>query len=435
MSTYNLWLLTRGRVLTDPKDVQTVFRDSNNHGKGINNDAGWLMGQLLGSCLGLISGLQWQRVLAATGQEFTYKSAAASISRIRKITQHHIEGLHMHGNLCKGTIDPVKDLRMLFFWMVADKLYGSLTPALQSELSALIPLRESLFDRVIQGGITRFAWSRFLPTSTNQQLADFQRRWEQLNDAAYTACKDKKQSATIVSLYDAQHAGSITKEQALQTLDEMLFANLDVTIGGTSWNLMFLAADQEIQAQLRDEMQNEIDKGVISCSIAAGVSVPQSSTSQEQAPRDKYLLRSDTLLAASILESAQLKPLAAFSVPQAAPTARTVGGFVVPAGTNFVVDTQALNIRSTYWGVDSTEYRPSRHLGKKPPDVRYHYWRFGFGARLCLGRHFADLMIRVLVAYLIENYTLSLDVKSRWEKNPMTWITHPHTEIKCEKLA
>ena len=126
--------LTPCRVLTDPEDVKTVFKDSDLHCKAINNDAGWLMGELLGSCLGLISGAQWRQVRAATHEAFTYHGVAASLSRITTITQEHLMDLSLHGRLANGIIDPVKDLRMLSFWIVAEELYGDLTPDLRSQL-------------------------------------------------------------------------------------------------------------------------------------------------------------------------------------------------------------------------------------------------------------------------------------------------------------
>lgn len=421
---YRIWSGMKGEiVLTDPEDVKTVFKDSDLHCKGINNDAGWLMGEILGSCLGLISGAQWRQVRAVTGEAFTYHGATTSLSRITTITREYLIDLGLHGRLAKGKLDPVKDLHMLPFWIVADNLYGDLTPDLRSQLQSLIPLREGLFGRVIRGGVTRFSWSRVLPTSTNRDLDEFRERWGHFNDTVYEKCQQARSRKTMVSLYEAWHAGAITKEQALQTLDEMLFANLDVTIGGLSWNFLFLAANRDVQSQLR----HEITKARTRLQVAE--------EKLSQSGWEKYVLRSDTLLAASILESARLKPLAAFSVPQAAPTARIVGGFSVPAGTNFVVDTHALNIRNKYWGADGAAYRPSRFQDRKASETRYHYWRFGFGARQCLGKYLADLIIRVLVAELIENYELGLDATTGWDKNPETWITHPDAEILCEKLV
>jgi hypothetical protein len=106
-------------------------------------------------------------------------------------------------------------------------------------------------------------------------------------------------------------------EQLLQTLDEMLFANLDVTMGGLSRNLLLH-------------------------------------------PRC-WQLRS--------LEPARLKPLAAFSVPQSVPTTRRVGEFLVPPRTNFIVDTRAVNIHNLFWGDDGETYRPAAFLGQKASEM------------------------------------------------------------------
>lgn len=51
-------------VLTKPKYVQTVFSDSDKHFKAVNNNSSYIMGQLLGRCVGLVSSQEWQVVRA-----------------------------------------------------------------------------------------------------------------------------------------------------------------------------------------------------------------------------------------------------------------------------------------------------------------------------------------------------------------------------------
>ncbi|KAA8646327.1 uncharacterized protein ATNIH1004_007754 [Aspergillus tanneri] len=99
-----------------------------------------------------------------------------------------------------------------------------------------------------------------------------------------------------------------------------------------------------------------------------------------------YLLSSTTFLLGCISESSRLKPLAAFSVPQSGPINRVLEGYPVPAGTNYVVDTYAFNIRNEFWGPYAKEYRPSRFLEVNGTKVRYNFWRFGFRPRQCMGK-------------------------------------------------
>ncbi|KAF2276644.1 putative cytochrome P450 monooxygenase [Westerdykella ornata] len=415
---YRIWNgMTPEVVVSHPEDIQTVFKDSDKHRKAINNNAGWLMGELLGKCVGLISGEDWQRLRSVTNPPFTHKSSTHYIPAIIRMVDEEFRSLQETTNLKRGLINPVADLRYIPFWIIAEIIYGKLNTEQRRELMDIVPLREELFKRMIQGGTTRLAWSRYLPLRINRDLREFKNRWTAFNTKLCISQKSNGSSAPIVEMYDAMERGEVNQEELLQTLDEMLFANLDVTMGGLSWNLMFLASNAEAQDDIRKEIPLLND-------------MHHDGTSWEE-----YIKDPSTLLAASVLESARLKPLAAFSVPQSAPTARTVGGFVIPPGTNFMVDTHSLNIHNPFWGDDRELYRPSRFLDRKPSEIRYHYWRFGFGPRQCMGKYVVDFLIRAILAHLLANYQLSLHEDSRWTKNPETWISHPDTKIRCERLT
>jgi cytochrome P450 len=348
---------------------------------------------------------------------FSHSNTTANVVRIESFTRQHLKSLYDEGRLTDG-LNPVKDLRLLPFWIIADNVYGPLAETLKSELEDLIPMREALFARVIQGGLTRFSWSQYLPTQVNERLRTFRKKWAAFNDRVHDACQLKGVDAPIVHMYGAFESGLMSGDNLYQTLDEMLFANLDVTIGSISWNMMFLAANPEMQAKIRAEAGGAKGKP------------------EDLAAWQSYLASSTTLLAASILESARLKPLAAFTVPQAAPTERVVGqGYKIPAGTSFVVDTYSLNTRDPVWGKTGQSYDPSRHFTLKASAVRYRYWRFGFGPRQCLGRHAADLMMRTLIATLLETHDLSMAANSSWSRDVGTWTMQPDTVIQCRQRA
>jgi cytochrome P450 len=372
------------------------------------------MGELLGKCVGLISGTDWLRVRSITAPRFSHKESATYIPRIIEITENHFKELHKGGNLSASELHPVQDLKFLPFWVIADILYGELTSEMVEELKDLIQIREALWARMIQGGMTRFSWTWLRPTKEAEKLQVFKKRWAAFNQSARDACLLSQENAAIVEMYNAAEHGHLSMDELLQTLDEMLFANLDVTIGAISWIPLFLASHVEVQEQLREEIETNTRCGVQEAS--------------------EYLLSSSTFLSACVLESARLRPLAPFSVPQSAPTARYVGGYVVPAGTDFTIDTYKLNIQNPVWGQDRETYNPARFLGKKGSSLRYHYWRFGFGPRQCMGKYVADLVINILLVHLMKNYRLSLHEKTHWVKNPTMWITHPDTIIRCERI-
>ncbi|OTB11239.1 hypothetical protein K445DRAFT_322235 [Daldinia sp. EC12] len=438
---YRLWSGMKGEVvLTKPSHVELVFRDSHTHIKAHANDSGYLMERLLGSCLGLISGSSWNAVKTGVEAPFLHRSTSAYVADVQDFTKKYMRTLSAEGSLLgeHGKLHPVRDLKLLPFLFVARVVYGPLDAMLERELRDLIPDREELFKSVISGGITRFSIAQFLPLPAVRALRHFKQRWADWNDRAYAHALNAKGTgeAPIIKMYEAVEKGTMSREELLQTLDEMMFANIDVTMGGMSWTLVFLATHPAVQKALRSEIR---------------------ANSSDAATRNAYLLSSwtttPTLLGACILESARLRPLAAFSTPQACPTPRILDGYEVPAGTNFVVDSYALNIRDPFWGEDRERFRPQRWLERQKGgrDLRYRYWRFGFGPRTCLGKYVAELVLRSVVVEILENWSISLDRKARqqdkekktgdeeesmdWPWDDEMWIHHPDLLLRCESVT
>ncbi|KAK8001053.1 hypothetical protein PG991_013275 [Apiospora marii] len=460
---YRLWAGMRGEVvLTKAAHVEAVFRDSHAHTKAHASGMGYLMDCLLGSCLGLISGSSWNTLKTKVEAPFLHPAVSIYAADLQNFTEKYLHELETNTSKPsqEGCLHPVQDLKVLPFLFVARLLYGPLDAELQKELVEMIPLREKLFKSVIAGGITRFNLARLLPfpLPAMRTLKSFKDRWAKWNDKAHLHAtqlapdqQHHQKAPPIVEMYKSAEEGAIPREQLLQTLDEMLFANIDVTMGGVSWTLVFLAAYPSVQKALREEIRAH--------------SPPSSGSSA----RDTYLLSSwtskPTLLGACILEASRLRPLAAFSVPQSCPTDRVLDGYRVPAGTDFVVDAYALNIRDPFWGTDREKFRPRRWLerhhqsssgGGGARDLRYRYWRFGFGPRTCLGKYVVELVTRSIVVNLLEGWELSLDFKTTgqqsekprtdggavevdeedmdWPWDDEMWIHHPDVLLRRKPL-
>lgn len=407
-------LLVDHSVLTRPDHLRTVFKDSNKHRKAVDNNSGYLMSQVLGQCVGLVSGNEWQTLRKVTEAPFQHKTVNAYVADVREQVKAYLHHLEAGKNFSRGMLDPALDMKMLPFFVVAQLFYGPLSAEMVERLRELAPLREELFRHVIRGGLSRFRFSRILPTRANHLLATFKKQWATFNTSAYERAVALGLDVPIISMFKAVQSSQVSMEQLLQTLDESLYANLDVTTGALSWNLVFLATNSAVQSKVRDEIISHYGDDLHS-----------------------YIQSSSTLLAACTLESSRLRPLAAFSVPQSTPTDRVVDGYLIPAGTDFVVDSYALNVRHDFWGPDTKEYRPERWLELNQSDLRYHFWRFGFGPRQCMGKYVADVILRALIIELLTVYSLELSDKEQQVcgRDPNSWITHPQTLLRCTKLA
>ncbi|KAF2790191.1 cytochrome P450 [Melanomma pulvis-pyrius CBS 109.77] len=401
---YRIWSGFHGEiVVTRPEDVEAVFRDSHIHLKANANDSGYLMHQLLGSCLGLVSGAEWKNLRRATEPPFLRNAATSYVGAVEEHSKEHIASLAAlkSDTSTSWKLEPHGDLRIYPFLALADILYGRLTPDLKERLLAIVPGRDSVFRAMVQGGWTRFPISRFFPFKDIRDLRTFKRDWGHWNDLAHAEAIRKrdtgeaKDDAPVIHMYARVADGSMDREALLQTLDEMLFANLDVSIGGLAWALVFLAAYPRVQDRLVQEIRADL--------------TPETSGT--------YLLSQSNYLHHVLLESARLRPVVAFSVSQSAPTARRVSNFLLPAGTKFIVDADQLNVRDPLWGPDNTTFRPERWADggvKRAKDIRYCYWRFGFGPRVCLGKYVVDLMMKALIVELVRGWELRIESEKEW---------------------
>jgi cytochrome P450 len=367
------------------------------------------MGQLLGSCLGLVSGSTWKTVHTVFQSEFTRKASLKHVGLVQDQVLRQFNIIGHRNNMKKDLLDPASDLKMLPFWTIATVLYGPLTDNQRQTLEEIIPIREELFRQIIMGGGSRFSISKLFPSEGHKLLTKFKPLWKAFNDNIIVHGRTLDSQAPIFEMFTAVERGEINEEQFYQTLDEILFANLDVTTGALSWNLTLLALNPEYQKKLRREIQDAQKEGDI----------------------QTYLSNNGSLLASCVLESARVKAAAAFSVPQSAPTDRLVEGLLIPAGTNFIVDSYALNVANKLWADDGHIYRPERFEECSVSDLRYQYWRFGFGPRQCLGKYLADLILRTTIVHIITTYDLAC--LGEVGRNADVWISHPQTLLACTK--
>ncbi|KAJ5751315.1 cytochrome P450 oxidoreductase GliC [Penicillium manginii] len=385
---YRIWAGTTPEVvLTRQEHMPAVFKDSHLHAKSFNFDAGWLFGELVGKAVGLLSGQDWNRVRDVFAPSFHRTKVDEFLPVIQRRVKQCLDELHaspkVHPNGAL-IISPADDLRLLSFWVLCDIMYGDMTPEMEANMLKIVGEREQVWANVTAGGA--------LPPFHRTLLANCFETDSQALPLAMACNRGRhelKGTPPICTYYDAVEREELTEREMLDSMDEILFANLDVTIGSLSWVLIFMATHPKVQDQLREEI------GSIS--------------KKSYAIRNEYISGSSSLLMACLLESARLRPIASFSGAQSPPTDREVGSYVIPAGMNVTVDIHGLNTDDPSWGDDRHQFNPRRFLDAKNHSVfRYRLWRFGFGPRQCLGKYLADLFLKTLLAHIVENYRIEM---------------------------
>jgi hypothetical protein len=204
-------------------------------------------------------------------------------------------------------VNPVTALQWFPFFHMAEVFYGSLSTSERAELQRIGQLRVEIFREVVQGGVVnRFGFlSRLLQTSASRLADQFLREWRNFNTRIYRRQLHSNEDAPIVSLWGAVEdnrlrATEVWKrsrprveystypsgpEQVLHSLDESLFANLDVTTHVLTWAIVQLAQHSPKQDELREDIRAHATDSV------------------------KYVNSKTTILHYTFLEALRLRPV------------------------------------------------------------------------------------------------------------------------------
>ncbi|KAL6980794.1 hypothetical protein U1Q18_022433, partial [Sarracenia purpurea var. burkii] len=170
------------------------------------------------------------------------------------------------------------------------------------------------------------------------------------------------------------------------------FAGHESTAVAASWCLMLLALHPDWQARVREETARLSPAGAVDA---------------DSLPKMKMV----TMV---IQEALRLYPPAAFVSREALEETR-IGGITVPKGVCTWTLIPTLHRDPDIWGPDANEFKPERFVNgvSGACKIPHAYVPFGLGPRLCLGRNFALVQLKLLLALLVSNFTFSLSPKYR----------------------
>ncbi|XP_052020372.1 steroid 21-hydroxylase [Apodemus sylvaticus] len=163
---------------------------------------------------------------------------------------------------------------------------------------------------------------------------------------------------------------------------------VDLFIGGTettastlSWAVAFLLHHPEIQKRLQEELDLKLGPG------------------SQLLYKDRMQL---PLLMATIAEVLRLRPVVPLALPHRATRASSISGYDIPKDTIIIPNIQGANLDEMVWELPS-KFWPDRFLepGRNPRTAS-----FGCGARVCLGEPLARLELFVVLARLLQAFSL-----------------------------
>lgn len=408
-------------VLTTPKQLMEYYgTKSKNHSKVDSFGAGAFLVTLLGECLGFQNGVEWLRMRKAFDPFFTHKAAVESFPTMVEFISRWVRNFD-HAKL--NSIDPLQLVSDLPFTCIAKYLYGN---ELSSEeflqcLKDLIPAHSELMHYSFLTIAGRFKIFQYLPSKKMRQVSQFQRKFVALSLEQVELSRTLKKETVVEQLYRHVETGKFTLNNWIQTIDEILFANIEVTSTIMAWALVEMGKNPNEQEKLRDEIfeANKISK----------VHAEEKGTDMEQ-----YIRSSGTFLQYCVLETLRMHPLLWYSFPEISSEELLIDGVKIFPNVPVVVDQYQINYNSPLWNPPDkpknfgTKYCPSRFENISLRDAMYSQVTFGAGPRKCLGKNFAELLIRSELAYILSKFKVALTEKVEYSKN--TFVVQPKTRIQ-----
>ncbi|XP_021511543.1 steroid 21-hydroxylase isoform X1 [Meriones unguiculatus] len=194
-------------------------------------------------------------------------------------------------------------------------------------------------------------------------------RWKDMTD--YMLQKVDKQRGT----------GRLHEGHVHSSAVDFLLGGTETTAFTLSWAVAFLLHHPEIQRRLQEELDLKLGPGS-----------QLLYKNQAQLP----------LLRATISEVLRLRPVVPLALPHRTTRASSISGYDIPKDTVVIPNIQGANLDEMVWELPG-EFRPDRFL---EPGRNSRTVSFGCGARVCLGESLARLELFVVLARLLQAFTL-----------------------------
>lgn len=166
-----------------------------------------------------------------------------------------------------------------------------------------------------------------------------------------------------------------------------LLAGRDTTAALLGWVFYCLSSHPEVERKLIDEVDSVL---------------------QGELPNESNV-RNMKYLSQVLKETLRLYPSVPFDVRTAKKDDVLPNGYAVMAGTDVGYTAYIQHRRKDLFGEDAEQYDPDRWAPHRVNSIRPFYWvPFHAGPRICLGQHMALLEASVMVARILQKYTLSL---------------------------
>ncbi|XP_068929423.1 steroid 21-hydroxylase [Petaurus breviceps papuanus] len=168
------------------------------------------------------------------------------------------------------------------------------------------------------------------------------------------------------------------------TLVDLFIGGTETTASTLTWIVAFLLHHPEIQRRLQEELDQELGPGF-------------SGNPPNYGDRARF-----PLLNATIAEVLRLRPVAPLAIPHCTKQTSSLCGFDIPKNSIIIANIYAAHHDDSVWA-QPYDFRPDRFL---EPELSPVGIPFGCGPRTCLGERLARLEVFLVLAHVLQAFTL-----------------------------
>ncbi|KAJ2950505.1 hypothetical protein O0L34_g8749 [Tuta absoluta] len=204
---------------------------------------------------------------------------------------------------------------------------------------------------------------------------------------------EKKRLAFLDLMIESAQNGTnnISDHEIKEEVDTIMFEGHDTTAAGSSFVLCLLGVHQHIQAKVYDELYEIFGDSDRPVTFADTLQM-------------KYLER-------VILETLRMfPPVPAIARKLNRDVKISTNGYVLPAGATIVIGTFKIHRNPKYYK-NPDVFDPDNFLPENTSNRHYYsFIPFSAGPRSCVGRKYALLKLKVLLATILRNYKMVSDI-------------------------
>ncbi|KAF8989955.1 cytochrome P450 [Cyathus striatus] len=264
--------------------------------------------------------------------------------------------------------------------LVLSMLYGQ--PPIASSEDPRIKMVATFTQRVTKAGVPGaywvefFTWMRFLP------------RWMWFMEGVENRMNEGVQRPCFMSSLLEDNSGAFPKIESAWTAVTLYAAGADIVADQMEWFFLAIIRHPEVQKKAQEELDRVVGR--------------------ERLPNfGDY----DNLVyvRALLKECMRWRPVAPISIPHKLDQDDWYNGYFIPKDTICIPNIWAMNHDPDVYGPDVEEFRPERHLGSSTGEFlsvsegikEEGNLAFGFGRRICVGRHVANDTMFILIARIL----------------------------------